>query len=251
VLALSWRAWFLLALVAAGAFALAVAGPIVQPQTYHDFADKRTLLGIPNAWNVLSNLPFLAAGLCGLGLLARGGRAEIPSCLRPAYAVFFVATALVSAGSAWYHGLPSDATLAWDRLPMAVAFTAFLVAILGERVHADWIRLGLIPAMAFGALTVVWWRVSGDLRPYLLAQFLPIVLIPAILVLYPARLPRAGWMWAVLLAYLVAKAFEMLDASVYDWLGISGHTLKHLVAAAGVYFVARMIRSTAPRPGNP
>jgi hypothetical protein len=40
--------------------------PIVQNQNYHDFADQRTLFGIPHFWNVVSNIPFLGIGAAGL-----------------------------------------------------------------------------------------------------------------------------------------------------------------------------------------
>jgi len=40
--------------------------PIPQDQSYHEFADQRTILGVPNFWNVVSNLPFLAVGAAGL-----------------------------------------------------------------------------------------------------------------------------------------------------------------------------------------
>jgi hypothetical protein len=37
-----------------------------QSQDYHRIADVRTWLGIPNALNVLSNLPFALVGVLGL-----------------------------------------------------------------------------------------------------------------------------------------------------------------------------------------
>jgi hypothetical protein len=40
--------------------------PIPQDQSYHQFADQRILLGMPNFWNVVSNLPFIAVGAAGL-----------------------------------------------------------------------------------------------------------------------------------------------------------------------------------------
>ena len=36
--------------------------PIPQDQSYHAFADDRTMVGIPNFLNVISNLPFLVVG---------------------------------------------------------------------------------------------------------------------------------------------------------------------------------------------
>ena len=45
---------------------LLLVPPILQDQSYHQFADQRTILGVPNFWNVVSNLPFLAVGAVGL-----------------------------------------------------------------------------------------------------------------------------------------------------------------------------------------
>src|SRR5215469_11665902 len=58
-------------LVLAGLTAISLAGlallpKIPQDQAYHQFADQRTLLGIPNFWNVVSNIPFLVVGAVGL-----------------------------------------------------------------------------------------------------------------------------------------------------------------------------------------
>lgn len=242
----SWRAWLLFAITAVAVSVLVAEGPIAQAESYHEFADQRTILGIPNLWNVVSNLPFLAVGLYGLHLLGRGHSRGSLSFLRPAYAAFFVGVALVAVGSAYYHIHPSNATLVWDRLPMTMAFAAFLVAILGEHVNASCVRLALVPALVIGLLSVLWWRISGDLRSYVLIQFLPVILIPAIVLLYPSRLPGAKWVWAVLAAYVVAKAFEFLDAPVYHLLGLSGHSLKHISAAIGVYFVAAIIQARGP-----
>ena len=55
-----------LGLMAASVVVLLLLPPIAQDQSYHRFADERTLLGVPNFWNVVSNLPFIAVGAAGL-----------------------------------------------------------------------------------------------------------------------------------------------------------------------------------------
>src|SRR5690606_32744894 len=55
-------AWMPLAVVALGAVASAVHGPIAQPAGYHAFADRRAWGGIAYAGNVLSNLGFALVG---------------------------------------------------------------------------------------------------------------------------------------------------------------------------------------------
>ena len=53
-------------LMAASLGGLLLLSPIPQDQSYHQFADQRTMFGIPNFWNVVSNIPFLAVGAAGL-----------------------------------------------------------------------------------------------------------------------------------------------------------------------------------------
>ena len=57
---------FLFGLMAASLAGLSLLPPIPQDQGYHEFADQRMLLSIPNFWNVVSNLPFIAVGGVGL-----------------------------------------------------------------------------------------------------------------------------------------------------------------------------------------
>ena len=105
--------------------------PISQDQDYHQFADQRTLLGIPNFWNVVSNLPFLAAGALGLQRFYQ----------KPATFVLFSGFLLTGFGSSYYHWNPSDQTLFWDRLPMTLCFMAILSTAIEERVDA---RVGTV-----------------------------------------------------------------------------------------------------------
>jgi hypothetical protein len=70
--------------------------PVAQDPAYHALADQRVVLGIPNFWNVVSNLAFLAAGWAGLAETARH-RAEP---LRVAWFTFFAGIATVGY---WIH----------------------------------------------------------------------------------------------------------------------------------------------------
>ena len=170
----SHAAW-LLVIAAALALALGVHGPIPQWASYHAFADARNWFGLPNAENVLSNLPFAWIGVWGLSVTSRAASAR-------------------------------------DR-------------------HGAW-----------------WWvseqHGHGDLRPYLFVQFLPMLLVPAALWLrLPARGAHAlrnGTWWTVLGLYAAAKTMELADQTVFDALGFtSGHTLKHLLAAAAALCLLR------------
>ena len=99
-----------------------------------------------------------------------------------------------------------------------------------------------------GVGSVVYWHLTevaghGELRPYIITQFLPIILIPLILLFFPARLWPARFIWAVLATYVLAKVLELGDQQVFA-LGhvISGHALKHAAAAFGTYFFLLAVR---------
>jgi hypothetical protein len=228
-----FRPHLLLALTLAMVLAVAAQPVIHQPLAYHRFADTRTLFAVPNFWNVVSNLPFLLVGVAGLAWIARH-IGKVNRALRPAWLVLFAGVCLVGLGSSWYHLHPDNASLVWDRLPMTLAFMALFAIVLGEHVDMRLVRLLLWPLLLAGLVSVLYWRASDDLRPYALVQFLPVLLIPLLLLLYPRR--GSGALWLALALYVLAKLLEQFDAAVYAALGgsISGHSLKHVAAAAGM-----------------
>jgi hypothetical protein len=143
-----------LGLAAASLAALLLLPPITQDQTYHHFADERTLLGIPNFWNVVSNLPFIAVGAVGLRQFYRD----------PATLALFLGVFLTGFGSAYYHWNPNNDTLFWDRLLMTLCFMAILSVVVEERVNARFGAALLWPLLATGILSLMLWRWTGDLR---------------------------------------------------------------------------------------
>ncbi|UCC55221.1 MAG: ceramidase domain-containing protein [Gammaproteobacteria bacterium] len=223
--------------------------PIPQDPAYHEFVDQRMLYGVPNFWNVASNSLFVISGLLGILLLMRqppvtGGLPE----LRPVYLVFFTGVFLTGFGSAYYHLDPSNDALVWDRLPMTLAFMAFFSMIVGEHLSPGTGRALLWPLLVVGVLSIVYWHITesagrGDLRPYALVQFLPMVLIPVILLLFQSRLNRSIFLWAMIAAYVVSKIAEYFDAELYAAGGIlSGHSVKHIAAAVGTLFLYMALR---------
>ena len=221
--------------------------PIPQDLTYHNFADQRVWLGIPNALNVLSNLPFLFIGIGGvLALTRRDDFARISLWWQ--YLAFFLGVFLTGFGSAYYHWAPSNETLIWDRLPMTIAFMSFFPAIVSELISRRVGRIIFPPLVATGILSIVYWAWSesagaGDLRPYALVQLLPILLIGIMLAMFrPPRRYLLG-IAAMIFLYLIAKLLELADVNLYE-LGklLSGHTLKHLAAALSAYCLVVMLR---------
>jgi len=232
-----WRGW-LLAVVAGGAIGgMCLVPRIAQDETYHHFADARTIAGIPNFWNVVSNLPFALVGIYGLLMTRRLASRSF----WPGYVVFSLSVVGVCLGSAYYHYSPSTPALVWDRLPMSLAFMAVFALVLGERVNPALGRALLGPLLFLGAASVLYWawtesRGIGDLRPYALVQFLPFVLIALMLLIYPGSRASATWIWWAVLLYVLAKLAEYFDWPIYRVVGLSGHTFKHLLSATAVLF---------------
>jgi hypothetical protein len=221
---------------------------VPQDLAYHHFADQRSWFGIPNCLNVLSNMPFAIAGLLGLIATMRARDRGNPWTRWP-YVALFLGVALTTFGSGYYHLQPDNARLVWDRLPMTVGFMGLLTALLAERISVMAGRSLFGPLLLLGAGSVLYWywselRHAGDLRLYILVQFGSLLLIVLILLLYPARTAGTGYIVAALGAYAVAKVFEAADNEIFS-IGhfVSGHTIKHLTAAAGVAFLVAMQRA--------
>lgn len=222
--------------------------PIPQPLAYHNFADQRGWLSIPNFGDVISNVPFAIVGLGGLIFLFKPRPATFSGPLeRWLYLVMFAGLILTAFGSAYYHLAPGNARLVWDRIPIMIVFMALLAAVIAERVSVV-AGLWLFPALqAAGIGSVLVWRAGelqghGDLRFYAAVQVYAILVL-LLMLLFPAKYTRGSDFAVVVGFYVLAKILEETDRQVFA-LGhiVSGHTLKHLAAAAAGYWILRMLK---------
>ena len=221
--------------------------PIPQPLAYHNFADHRAWLGIPNFGDVVSNLPFAVVGIWGLIFLVTSRQLRfVDSRERWLYLMMFASLILTAFGSGYYHLAPDNARLVWDRIPIMMVFMALLSAVIAERVSVG-TGLALFPVLEIaGVGSVLLWRASelrghGDLRFYAAVQVYSILILLLALLL-PPTYSRGSDLVGVVGFYFVAKILEESDRQVFA-LGqvVSGHTLKHLAAAAAGYWIFRML----------
>jgi hypothetical protein len=212
------------------------------------FADDRAWHGLPNAMDVLSNVPFVVIGFLGLYRLNRIDRshqealAEFPlappasdppdNTLDCAW-LFFAGLIATAAGSAFYHLMPDAPRLAADRAGMAVAFAGLIGIAVCERVsqRAGWPVAWFI--LTAGLLAAEVCQETGNVMPWALVQFGGMVLVLTLALATPMRGAvglKLGW---VIFFYALAKAFELADQSIYEATRhiVSGHTLKHLAAS--------------------
>lgn len=205
---------------------------MIQDQSYHHFIDKRMFFGIPNTMDVLSNIFFLVVGFLGLSIQKNRS-----------WLIFFISIVLVAPGSAYYHWAPDDFTLIWDRLPMSVGFMALYVILLSEHV-SEKLEKTLPVAIMLGLASVMVWVLTTDLRLYFWIQFSSFLTIPMILILYPSRFSHKSFYVYTLIAYALAKIVEVKDEYVFELTHhvISGHSLKHILAAVGIGMLWWMLK---------
>ncbi len=241
--------------ILAGTVALVVAlailaPPVLQKESYHDFAPT-ALFGVADFGIVASNGAFMIVGLWGLWRL--GGRRLAPWPFGSQgehwpYLVFFLGVALIALGSGYYHAGPTTESLLWDRLAMTVVFSALLAAFIADRIHLGAGRTVALPLLlGLGALSMVFWRVTGDLRLYHLVQALPILLVPMICLLFPGRVTRAKYASWMAFWFALATFCDLFDKLVYGWIGFGGHAIKHVLAAIACFAILAMLEDAGRR----
>ena len=226
---------------------------IAQPLAYHNFADHRVWLDVPNFDDVVSNAGFAIVGIWGLVvLLGKPSRVRfVDSRERWPYVIVFAGMVLTGIGSSYYHLAPDNDRLVWDRLPMTIVFMALVAAMIVERISVP-VGLALLPLLLLvGIASVVQWHISeingaSDLRFYAALQVYAVLLLLAILLL-PPRYTRSSDLAIVVCFYVLAKITEAADRPIFAFGHIvSGHTIKHLSAAAAGLWILWMLQKRRP-----
>lgn len=230
--------------------------PIPQPLQSHLFADQRFILGIPYALNVLSNIAFFIPGLIGLGLIAANThpQAFIYPMEKLAFLAVFIGAILASLGSGYYHLQPDNQTLLWDRIPLTIIQGGILSIVLADRISTRVGVYALVPIIMLGIISVLYWEHTemlgqGDLRFYAWSEGMPVVIVGALLLLFPSRYTGTRYLIELFILYFMGRTCELFDHSLYQLTGhfVSGHTLKHLMMGVALYSLVRYLHYRLPR----
>jgi hypothetical protein len=231
-------------------------GPVTLDAPEQRYADQRTLFGIPHAANVLANLPVLVMGLWGWATT----RASVwPSEVRLPWQAFHLCVVVGSVIAAIYHAVPGPVGYVMSQVAMSAAFVLLSIGVLAERVSPHFgsrrgmaVSAALIVIMTAMALVGAQFDGTVDLRPFLLLQLLPVLLIPTGALSLPGQHTR-GADWVILLvAYAAARAFDLADQTIFHSSGwISGHSLMHLGLACVAGWLAYCAAKAAAGDADP
>jgi len=231
----------------AGFVALTVAAvwsPALRYDTGLPFADARHWHGMPNALDVFSNLPFAILGGWGLWILKARPRRQTPDCA----ALFFIGLLITALCSTFYHLHPDGLRLAVDRAGMTVAFAGLVGLAVADRVsrRAGWPAAWFV--LAGGSVAAFIDQRTGNVVPWALVQFGGMALVVALAGMRPvADGATSIRLYGVIAFYALAKLLEMADHAIFEATHqvISGHSLKHMVAALAALPVIAALEGAA------
>jgi hypothetical protein len=208
---------------------------IEQNQNYHNFADQRVLFGVNNAFDTLSNLAFIIVGILGLVNFYNNQYIKISNSFSVILNLFFISIILIGLGSSFYHLSPNDFTLVFDRLAMSLVFASILAMLAYLKISPRFGLHTLAELLILAPLTVLIWKFNGNLTPYVVLQFGGIILVILTLLLTKTRM-QGPCFTSLIILYGATKLVEFYDEKIFNLSQnlISGHTLKHLIAALAV-----------------
>jgi hypothetical protein len=230
-------------------------GPIVPPQGAHGHADMRTIFGMAHGVTVMLSLPMMLAGAWGWHVLSRS---HWPVAVRTPWRWFFGFVTLAAGLAAVYHLAPGDLGYLAAQVTAAGAFVMLLCGALAERVDARFgstracsVALATVGVAATASALGTPWLGQPDLRPILLLQLLPVLLIPAGALGLPGVCTRRRDWMLMLGLYATARVCDLGDAAVMRLTGaLSGHALMHLCLAGVAGWLADRA-SAASAPTDP
>ena len=240
----TWRELILFVLLIFSLTILLLIEPISQDLRYHVFADTRTILGIPNFYDVISNIPFTIVGVFGLSqvYIQRNNKNTW------SWLILFLSIILVAAGSSYYHLNPNNQSLTWDRLPMAIGFMALFAIVVGDYIYPKLEQWLLLPMCLLGIFSVLYWNITDDLRIYVWVQFFSSGLLLIVIILYKPNTYITKYLIIAFIFYALSKVTEYFDHAIFSGANyvISGHTIKHLLAGTATFYFYLLLKYKKP-----
>lgn len=199
---------------------------ITVPQGYHDFVDKRSLLGIPNFLDVISNLAILLPAL--YLLQTRKNKSLLSNLL-------ILHISLLAITSGYYHLNPSDKTVFWDIMSIATGSMIVLLIIMNTTTEYN------LLLYIFAVFSIIYWKYTGDLRLYLLIYIgVPFYIISK----YYKNNNLRVYLFIMIFCNILVWMTEFNDHYIYKITNnlVSGHTLKHIFAGIGIFYVIKILQ---------
>ena len=218
--------------------------PILQADTYHQFADQTLFLGIPNAIDVFSNSLFLFVGVYGL---LRRPRFSLNPSILVGLIGFLIGLILMSIGLSYYHLSPSNETLLWSRLSISMSMMAVCFGLIASQAKLRYSVLTFIIMQGVGISITLHCYFTSDLRFFMMSQVFPLLL----LFFSATRLRGHSTAKALIyctLFYVLGKMTDHYDVELYTWTSewISGHSLNHIFSAMGAFFLLQFFLYLKP-----
>ncbi|MDO6706827.1 hypothetical protein [Photobacterium sp. 1_MG-2023] len=234
--------------------------PVLLPPDVDTVTSSRQISDMHPLHVIVTSLPLAIVGFMGIRMLSQIPKKQADRVVEPeiatAYFLFFQALLATSLGAAYYDLLPTPFGLMLDRIPGAIALVSLYCIVLSEYVRPALGTKLLFPLNVYAVFSVTYWywmttTASGTaaLSAYMLVQLLPILHLPLILLLYEGRGPDRRYYLATFVCYGLAAGAEYLDAGIWDMTEgvISGHCVKHLLAACAGGWVYLMLRQRLSR----
>lgn len=220
--------------------------PHADKPSYFLFADNVTCLGILNCFDVLSNLAFLLVSFYGFYILKVNN--SLPFSYQTSLTIITTGAFLTSFGSMYFHLSPNTETLFWDRMPMTIGFSGVVITMLVDRLGIQRYFLAIAISIVIMSLsTVVGWHLQWfSLRPYLIVQYGCLIFTFLTLLLTKSQWIQSSKIFFALSFYVLAKIVEAFDRAIFEFTNefVSGHTLKHLLAAVAIAFILHQFRKS-------
>lgn len=205
---------------------------------YHEFIDDRAFFGIHRFLDTFSNIGFLYVGILFVKEIFLRDEKDFNLI------IISIGTILVFFGSSYYHLMPENSRLLWDRLPISIVFSGVLAYSLNSNqlIKSTWINKFNIGYLIFSIASVLTWYVGslGNenwLAPYVFVQFGGMIILIYIAFTGTNKEFNKKIMY-VLAWYIIAKLCEHFDQGIYTLTQnlLSGHTLKHIFSAIALYY---------------